>query len=214
MNQTPEALGTSPSLTPESPSFTPGWQNCLDCTDLGTACNGPSLRTLGNIASARSFHKALVKRRNIPLKKVADAVKDKISEATVYEYFSNVDKDFKWTTVFIICDALISICGNRVGMPPLTNPCPASSSEIRAQLAAADMKLAAAELRAAQSETAVADLQQKIIAVKARSGERIDQMQKDYTGHIKWMQKQMFLWQCFAFTMAAVLIIMLMYHAH
>ena len=76
MNQTPEALGTSPSLTPESPSFTPGWQNCLDCTDLGTACNGPSLRTLGNIASARAFHKALVKCRNIPLKRVAEVVKD------------------------------------------------------------------------------------------------------------------------------------------
>lgn len=197
-----------------SPDSSPGWQKCLNCPDLGVICNGPSSTTIGNIATARTFHKALVKSRNIPVKAVAREAKKYISEATVYEYFSPEDKDFKATTMFVICSVLVSICGNRVGLPPLTNACPASSSEIRAQLAAADMKLAAAELRAAQSETAVADLQQKIIAVKARSGERIDQMQKDYTGHIKWMQKQMFLWQCFAFTMAAVLIIMLMFHVH
>lgn len=213
MNQTPETLCTSPNLTPESPSFTPGWQNCLDCTDLGTACNGPSLRTLGNIASARSFHKALVKRRRIPLKKVAEAAKT-ISEATVYEYFSNAEKDYKWTTVFAICDVLVAICGDRVGLPPLSNPCPSSSSEVRAQLAAADLKLAAAELRAAQSETAVSDLQREIIDVKSRSAERIDQMQSSYTDQIKWMQKQMFLWQCVCFALVAVLVCILILHAH
>ena len=214
MEQTMEITDPLPESILTSPETVPGWQKCLNCPDLGVTCNGPSNTTLGNIATARTFHKTLVKCRHIPVKRVAEAVKDKISEATVYEYFSPEEKDFKSSTMFEICKALVAICGDRVGLPPLTNACPASSSEIRAQLAAADLKLAAAELRAAQSETAVADLQQKIISVKARSGERIDQMQKDYTGHIKWMQKQMFLWQCFAFTMAAVLIVMLMYHAH
>lgn len=200
--------------TPTSQNPIPGWQSCLECPDLGGNCNGPSLSTLGGIASARAFHKALVKSRHIQLKRVAEAVKDKISEATVYEYFSGADKDFKWTTVFIICDALISICGDRVGLPPLTNPCPASSPEIRAQLAAAELKVAAAELKAAQSEGTVAELQSQIIDVKARSAERIDQIQKDHVTSMAWMRKQMIIWQCLAFGLLGLLVVILLLHAH
>ena len=94
---------------PTSQNPVPGWYSCLECQDLGANCNGPSLRTLGNIASARAFHKALLKCRNIQLKRVAEVARDRISEATVYEYFSHAEKDFKWTTVFVICDVLISI---------------------------------------------------------------------------------------------------------
>lgn len=209
-NDTP----VSQNQIPESQNSLPGWWNCLECNDLGSSCNGPSLRTLGGIASARAFLKALVKCRKIPLKRVAETVKDKISEATVYEYFSGADKDFKWTTVFIICDALVAICGDRVGLPPLTNPCPSSSSEVRAQLAAADMKVAAAELRAAQSEGTVAELQSQIIEVKARSAERIDQMQSDHVTSMAWMRKQMILWQTLTFALVALLVVILILHAH
>ena len=214
MNQQTEGLVLSPSFAPESPNPYPGWWNCLECPDLGCHCNGPSLRTLGNIASARAFHKSLVKCRRIPLKKVAETVKDKISDATVYEYFSNADKDFKWTTVFIICDALISICGDRVGMPPLPNPCPASSSEVRAKLATADLKLAEANLKAAQSESIVADLQNKIIEIKSKNTTRIDQMQSDHRSSVKWMQRQVLMWQCFSFALLIMSIVMLLYHTH
>lgn len=211
MNQTIQDIGLSPNLATESPNSVPGWHNCLDCADLGVNCNGPSLRTLGDIASARSFHKALRKQRKIPLKKIAEAAKN-ISEGTVNEYFSNAEKDYKWTTVFTICDALVSICGDRVGLPPLSNPCPASSSEVRSQMAAADLKLAAAELRAAQADATVADLQEKMIDIKARSAERVDQVQKDYAVQIRWMQKQIFLWQCFSFGLLGLSIVMLIFH--
>ena len=210
MNQTIENAGLSANSAPTLPNTTPGWQNCLECTDLGVNCNGPSLRTLGGIASARAFHKALVKCRKIPLKKVAEAAKT-ISDATVYEYFSPVEKDFKWTTVFTICDALVAICGDRVGLPQLSNPCPSSSSEVRSQLAAADLKLAAAELRAIQSESATADLQEKIIGIEAKSAERVDQVQKDYSGQIKWVQKQLLLWQALTFSLLIMLIVMLIF---
>ena len=206
MDQTAEALGLSPNSAP-------GWQKCLSCQDLGVNCNGPSILSLGDIASARAYHKALRKHRGIQLKRIADVAKT-ISEATVNEYFSNADKDYKWTTVFAICGALVSLCGDRVGLPPLTNACPASSSEVRAQLAAAELKVAAAELRAAQSESTVVDLQASMIETEGRSAERIDQIQKDYTVQIKWMQKQMFLWQCLTFGMVALLVVVLLLHAH
>ena len=210
----PDSVSTSQNPIPESHNSIPGWYNCLECNDLGVTCNGPSMRTLGGIASARAFHKELAKRRTINTKSVAKLVEDKISEATVYDYFSPADKDFKWTTVFIICDALISICGDRVGLPPLTNPCPASSSEIRAQLAAAELKVAAAELKAAQSEGTVAELQGQIIDVKARSAERIDQIQKDHVTSMAWMRKQMIIWQCLAFGLLGLLVVILLLHAH
>ena len=199
---------------PTSQNPVPGWYSCLECQDLGANCNGPSLRTLGNIASARAFHKALLKCRNIQLKRVAEVARDRISEATVYEYFSHTEKDFKWTTVFVICDVLISICGDRIGLPPLTTPCPASSSEIRSQLAAAELKVAAAELRAAQSESTVADLQAEIISVKQRSAERVDQIQADHVSSMAWIRKQMVLWQCLTFSLVVVLTVILLLHAH
>lgn len=209
-----DTISTSQNSIPESQNYIPGWYNCLECDDLGCSCNGPSLRTLGGIASARAFHKDLAKRRTINTKRVAKLVEDKISEATVYEYFSPADKDFKWTTVFIICDALISICGDRVGLPPLTNPCPASTAEVRNQLAAADLRIAEANLKCAQSENTVAELQSQIIDVKARSAERIDQIQKDHVTSMAWMRKQMVIWQCLAFAMLGLLVVILLLHAH
>lgn len=208
-----EEIGLSPNSAPASPNITPGWHRCLECPDLGVNCNGPSLRTLGDIASARAYHKALRKVRKIPLKKIAEAAHT-ISEATVNEYFSNAEKDYKWTTVFVICDAMVAICGDRVGLPPLSNPCPASTSEVRSQLAAADLKLAAAELKAAQADASVVDLQKEVIEVKARSAERIDQMQKDYTSHVRWIQKQLMLWQVLAIALAVMAIVILLLHAH
>lgn len=200
----PDTISTSQNLVPETQNPILGWCNCLDCEDLGVCCNGPSLISLGSIASARAYHKSLCKHRNISVKKVAEVAKKTISEATVYEYFSGADKDFKWTTVFQICVALVSIVGNRVGMPPLTAGCPASSAEMRAHMAAADMKIAAAELRAAQSETALTDMQAQIIEVKARSAERIDQMEADHTKAMDRRDRDIRTWQCFSYALLAL----------
>lgn len=214
MSEPAAGPGLSHNHTPETPNLIPAWQNCVECEDLGIACNGPSIRTLGGISSARAYHKALRFYRGIPLKEIVRVARDKISEASVNEYFSNVAHDFKWTTVFVIDDALVSIIGDRVGKPPLTNACPASSAEMRAHMAAADIKLAAAELRAAKLENTVADLQTQVIDVKARCAERIDQIQADHTRSMEWLKRDVALWRRFAFVLLLMAIVMLIYHVH
>ena len=192
----------------ESPNCTPGWQKCLPCMDYGSSCNGPSLHSLGDIASVRTFHKAMRKVRNIPLKKVADAAPS-ISEKTVNEYFSNVVKDYKWTTVMAIDSAMLTICGNRYGLPPLDHACPASSSEFRQKLAAAEMQVAAAELKTAQSESDMLQLQQKLTDIKGKHIAQIAQMEARHTKDIDWMKDELRLWRRFAFLLLGIGIVLL-----
>ena len=192
----------------ETPNRTPGWQKCLPCMDYGSSCNGPSLNSLGDIASVRTFHKAMRKARNIPLKKIADAAPS-ISEKTVNEYFSNVVKDYKWTTVMAIDNAMLTICGNRYGLPPVDHACPASSSEFRQQLAAAEMKVAAAELKLAQSENDMLQLQQKLTDTKGKHIAQIAQMESRHTKDIDWMKDELRLCRKFAFLLLGIGIVLL-----
>lgn len=106
------------------------YQKCVHCKDYGVSCNGPKLAALGDIMIVRDFHRAMRDRRSIPMKLIYLAAQP-ISESTINDYFSHSEKDFKWTTVGCIDNALTAICGNRVGQPLQDNPCPASSSEIQ-----------------------------------------------------------------------------------
>lgn len=207
MNQTaPEAensLVLSQNVPQESANVLPGYWNCLTCTDLGASCNGPSLRTLGDIATVRSFHKELRKVRKITLRAIYEAA-PQISETTINEYFSNAVKDFKWTTVSHIDHALLSICGNRVGLPPLDHACPASSSDVRNQLAAADLKLAAAELRVAQSDADLDALRQKLADTKGKHIAQIAQLESAHEKDLDWMKDEVRLWRRFAFLLLGI----------
>jgi hypothetical protein len=212
MNQTaPDAenvLLPSQNIPQESASGIPGYWNCLTCADLGATCNGPSLRTLGDIATVRTFHKEIRKTRSITLRAIYKAA-PQISETTINEYFSNAVKDFKWTTVSHIDHALLSICGNRVGLPPLDHACPASSSDVRNQLAAADLKLAAAELRAAQSETDLDALRQKLADTKGKHIAQLAQLESAHEKDLDWMKDEVRLWRRFAFLLLGVGLILL-----
>ena len=197
-----------------SSNVIPGYQKCLSCSDYGAACNGPSLGTLGDIASVRAFHRAMKKARGLNLKTLAAAAPE-ISDSTVNEYFSNAARDYKWTTVALIDNAIVSICGNRVGLPPLVHACPASSADIRQQLAAADLKVAAAELRAAQSETDMDALQQKLIEIKAQHISQINQIQEAHNKDTDWLKNDIRLWRRFSFILLGVgliLLIMLVFY--
>ena len=110
------------------------YQKCLHCKDYGVSCNGPKLAALGDIMIVREFHRAIRDQRAIPMRLIYAAA-EPISESTINDYFSHSEKDFKWTTVGCIDNALTAICGNRVGQPPMDHPCPASSTEIQAQIA-------------------------------------------------------------------------------
>lgn len=122
------------------------YQKCVECPDYGVSCNGPKLAALGDIMTVRNFHREIRDRRTIPMKLIHLAAQP-ISESTINDYFSHSEKDFKWTTVGCIDNALTAICGNRVGKPLLDNPCPASSSEIQQQQAEAIRRFADLEAR-------------------------------------------------------------------
>lgn len=204
----------SPNPPPETPNAPPGWQKCLSCGDYGDTCRGPSLGSLGDIASVRSFHKAMRKARKLSLKALHD-VSPTISESTINEYFSNVVKDYKWTTIAAIDNALTAICGNRVGLPPLDHVCPASSSEMRNQLAAAELKIAAAELKAAQVEADAAGLREKLTEVKGKHISQLAQMEASHTKDMDWMKNEICLWRRFAFLLLGVgllLLVMLVFY--
>ena len=203
MNPTPAPFGSSPNITPETPNVIPGWQKCLACSDYGVSCNGPSLGSLGNIDSVRSFHKAMKKARKLSIKAISDAAPT-ISDSTIGEYFSNVVKDYKWTTVSAIDTALACICGNRVGAMPLDNTCPSSSSEFRSQMAAAELKIAAAELKAAQSETDSAGLTQKLADTKAKHIAQIATLEAAHEKDMDWMKNEVRLWRRLAFVLLGV----------
>lgn len=204
----PETIGLSPNITPESPNVIPGWHKCLACSDYGVSCNGPSLGSLGNIDSVRSFHRAMKKARKLTLKPISKAAPT-ISEATIGEYFSNAVKDYKWTTVSAIDAALICTCGNRESGMPLDNTCPASSSELRAQIAAAEMKAAAAELKAAQCETDTSGMMQKLAETKAKHIAQIATMEADHVKDMEWMKNEVKLWRRFSFVLLVVGLVLL-----
>ena len=207
-NNAPESIGFSPNITPESPNVIPGWQKCLACSDYGVSCNGPSLGSLGNIDSVRSFHKAMKKARKLTLKPIVKAAPS-ISEATIGEYFSNAVKDYKWTTVSAIDTALICTCGNRESGMPLDNTCPASSSELRTQLAAAELKAAAAELKLAQCETDTTGAVQKLADTNAKHISQLAQMEASHEKDKEWHRNEIKFWRRFAFVLLAVGLVLL-----
>lgn len=141
------------------------YQKCVNCPDYGTNCNGPKLAAMQDIMAVRAFHRQIRDSREIPMKLIHLAAQP-IGESTINDYFSHSEKDFKWTTVASIDNALTAICGGRVGQPPMDHPCPATSSEIRQQKQEAADKLAAAEAECLR-------LQEKLTSTK---GKHIDQL--------------------------------------
>jgi hypothetical protein len=213
MNQTaPDAenvLLPSQNIPQESASGIPGYWNCLTCADLGATCNGPSLRTLGDIATVRTFHKEIRKTRSITLRAIYKAA-PQISETTINEYFSNAVKDFKWTTVSHIDHALLSICGNRVGLPPLDHACPASSSDVRNQLAAADLNLAAANVTNASLQAECDDLRRRLADSDGSHVAQLAEMHTSKASEIEWFKNGILFWRRFALGLVFILFFVLL----
>lgn len=141
------------------------YEKCVECPDYGVTCNGPKLAALGDIMVVRNFHRAIRSKRSIPMKLIYLASQP-ISESTINDYFSHSEKDFKWTTVACIDNALTAICGGRVGQQLLDHPCPASSSEIKQQQEEAAQKL----------EISEAECQRLRDRLTEAKGKHIDQM--------------------------------------
>ena len=92
---------------------------------------------------------------------------------------------------------------------PLDNTCPASSSELRNQLAAADLKVAAAELKAAQHETNAAGLTERLASVKAKHIAQIEMLEKTHAKDMDWMKNDVRMWRRLSFVLLAVCLVLL-----
>lgn len=180
------------NVIPLNPDLPPVYVKCLNCDDYGTTCLGFDLVSLGDIHVVRDFHKAIKKKHGLTLPAIAAEAKE-IGKHSVEEYFSPIDRDFKWTTVVVINRALLTLCGHRVGMPPLEHACPISSSEARQQLAAADLKLATAELNLATSVAECESLRRKI-ADTAVSND----------AEVQWLKNDIKLWRRIAFILLGI----------
>lgn len=201
-------LGESQNLTILSQNSAPVYSKCINCADLGQACRGFDITCLDGIDEVRSYHKTLRKTRNIPLKSIY-GLAQRISESTINEYFGAGTKDFKWTTAATIHNALLLLCGNRVGLPPLDDSCPVSSSEARQQLAAADLNLAAANMNLATMQAECDDLRRKLADADGTHLSKIAQMELSHGNDTEWYRNEIKLWRRFAFiTFAACLVLL------
>lgn len=132
----------------------PAYHKCLQCVELGRTCGGQKLAALGNTEAVRTYHRALKAARKIQLKQIYSAA-PQIGHSTIDEYFAKGGQDFKWTTVSTIDTALVAICGDRVGLPPLETPCPATFVSLRERCDALSARLDEAAAENAQLAEAV-----------------------------------------------------------
>lgn len=188
-NGPPQFVGTSPNSEVKKPNTDTKEPNpiglyakCLDCPDYGVTCNGPKLAALGDIMVVRAFHRAIRDRRQIPMKLIYLAAPS-ISEYSVNDYFSHSSKDFKWTTVGAIDNALTAICGNRVGQPLLDHPCPASSTDIQAQIGQYGSEIE--QLRQENQR-----LQEKLTETKGKVISARDEVKADYASRVEFLKNE------------------------
>ena len=162
----------------------PVYQKCLDCPDLGVVCLGRHLSELGGTEAVRGFHRLLRVARKIPLSKIYSAAPH-IGHGTVNDYFGRSStQDFKLTTVLAVDRALIAICGNRVGQPPLEGFCPADAADLRSRNEALANRLN-------ESEAEIARLTELLSNAEAASTARMNEQREAFQGQITFAADRM-----------------------
>ena len=205
MENTTDTLSCeSENLSPLLQNPTPLYSKCLSCPDFVTACRGVDLTSLSGAAEKRAYHKAIKKEYGFYLKDIYPLVKHVIGKTTTDEYFGSGTGDYKWITVTTIHNALLSLVAQKKGVPLCEHSCSSYSSEVRQQMAAADLKVAAAELRAAQSETDLDALRQKLADTKGKHIAQIAQLESAHEKDLDWMKDDIRLWRRFAFILLGI----------
>lgn len=194
----------SENLSPLSPNPAPLYSKCLICPDFVTACRGVDITSLSGAAEKRAYHKAIKKEFGFLLRDIYPLVKNVIGKTTTDEYFGSGTSDYKWTTVTTIHNALLYLVAQKKGLPLCEHSCSSFSSEVRQQLATADLKVAAAELRAAQSETDLDALRQKLADAKGKHIAQIAQLEANHAKDLDWMKDDIRLWRRFAFILLGI----------
>ena len=210
MNDAADSLPCeSENTSPLSPNPAPLYSKCLTCPDFVTGCRGVDITSLRDAAEKRAYHKAIKKEFGFVLRDIYPLVKNVIGKTTTDEYFGSGTSDYKWTTVTTIHNALLYLVAQKKGLPLCEHSCSSYSSEVRQQLATADLKVAAAELRAAQSETDLDAIRQKLADIKGKHIAQIAQLESNHTKDLEWMKDDIRLWRKFAFLLLGIGVILL-----
>lgn len=176
------------------------YEKCITCKDLGFSCKGPKLNSLITIANVREYHRRLRTYRKFTLHQIYVLVASEISEGCVRDYFGRDERDFRWTAVALIDNALVALCGN--GTIPTVPLCPATASSFQEQLSVEIQLRAQAEEQAASLQTQMAELAEKHL-------DQVAQFQASSQERVDWLKDDIRLWRRFSFSLLAVLFIAL-----
>ena len=210
MNDAADSLPCeSENTSPLSPNPAPLYSKCLTCPDFVTGCRGVDLTSLRDAAEKRAYHKAIKKEFGFVLRDIYPLVKNVIGKTTTDEYFGSSTGDFKWTTVTTIHNALLYLVAQKKGLPLCEHSCSSYSSEVRQQLATADLKVAAAELRAAQADADLDIARQQLADSKSQHAAQIAQMEAAHQKDKDWYRNDISLWRRFAFILLGIGVVLL-----
>lgn len=193
--------------TPVSPSHDPIYAKCLVCNDYGATCRGFTISSLKDSRQVRAYHKAMLKAKNIQVKAIQKQVANVISESTISEYFGSKDKDYLWNTVIAVNDALLTLCGQRDGLPPIDHSCPASSSEHRNLLAAAELNLAAVNLTLANTQAECDTLRRQLADADGSHLVQLAQVQASSADDVRWFKDELRFWRRLSFCLLGLVIV-------
>jgi hypothetical protein len=197
-NNTDALLGESMNPSPSLPNPVPLYSKCLSCPDFVTACRGIDITSLSCATEKRAYHKAIKKEFGFLLRDIYPLVKNVIGKSTTDEYFGSGTGDYKWLTVTTIHNALLYLVAQKKGMPLCEHSCSSSSSEVRNQLAAADLKVAAAELKQAQAESECEDLRRRLSDSDGDHTTKLTELAAAKQGEIDWLKTEVRVWRRFA----------------
>lgn len=211
MQNTPDSLPCESSIAfPLSPNPSPLYSKCLSCPDFCTSCRGIDITSLSGAAEKRAYHKAIKKEFGFLLKDIYQLVKNVIGKSTTDEYFGSGTGDYKWTTVTAIHNALLYLVAQKKGMPLCEHSCSSSSSEVRNQLAAADLNLAAANVNLANMQAECDDLRRRLADSDGSHIAQIAEIQTSKASEIEWFKKGILFWRRFAIALVMVLFVVLL----
>ena len=192
-----------------SPNLTPLYAKCLSCPDFVTACRGVDITSLSGAVEKRNYHKAIKKEYGFLLKDIYPLVKSVIGKSTTDEYFGSGSGDYKWTTVVTIHNALLSLVAQKKGMPLCENSCSASSSEVRTQLAAAELNVAAANVNLANMQAERDDLRRRLENSDGSHLSQLAELQAAKQDEVDWLKNDIKLWRRFAFMLLGIGILLI-----
>ena len=211
MQNAPDTLPQESVIpSPLLPNPVPLYAKCLSCPDFVTACRGVDITSLGGAEEKRAYHKAIKKEFGFLMKDIYPLVKTVIGKTTTDEYFGSGSGDYKWLTVTTIHNALLYLVAQKKGMPLCENSCSAYSSEVRSQLAAADLNLAAANVNMANLQTECDDLRRRLADADGTHLAQLAEIQTSKASEIEWFKTGILFWRRFSIGLVMVLFVTLL----